>query len=104
MKNRGILSGIISIAAGAAGIYFLNKYKIINLPIEDLKLDTKEKFESEKDRVMNMIEESREKFEEHHTPPVKHQDKKSFIHNQNHNVKPNTKVEYSPKFNYNKVG
>ena len=94
-KKTGILSGVLSLVAGAGavGYYFYNKHNQDLLKEKkDIKIDDKHiDFEEQKERVINMIDESRKKFSQNHTPPSKHTDKKSFIHNQNHNLKASTK-------------
>lgn len=93
LKNKkGLISGILSVAAGVAGLYFFNKYKgkLTNIAPADIKGD----FQEQKEKVMTMIEDSRKKFSEKHTPPSKHHDKKAQIHNQNHNLKVSTKRTY----------
>ena len=50
MKNKGILSGVISLAAGAAGLFILNKYKMLDF---SLKEEIKDEFLTKKEKVMN---------------------------------------------------
>ncbi len=94
MNNiKSVIGGFLSLVAGAVGIYAYIRYnnKQSNL-LSEAKLEKKQvDFEEQKERVMNMIETSRKKFNETHTPPIKNSDKKSNIHSQNHNLKASTK-------------
>ena len=92
-NKKGILGGILSLVAGAASLYLYSRYnqKSSQLKIDNAVTDKTIDFEHQKEKVMNMIEDSRKKFSENHTPPTKNAGKKASIHNQNHNVRESTK-------------
>jgi gas vesicle protein len=84
VKIVGTVAGIaIGGLIGFTASKFINK-KYLTLP------EKSKNFEKQKEKVLNMIETAREKFNEKVNYPVK-ANVKSMIHNKNHLVKSHTK-------------